>query len=358
MKKNKIIIYAIIAVAAGILTGMLISSIIWKDNNPNIISDIFPDIVNKDDAGQNYFPKEDEDDNYEVLAADYNITNKQRYYTSLAKKKAKNVLLVGESDFGGNFDTIIIATISEKDKIIRLINFPRDIYIDYSDEVLDQLKEKSPKLYEAKGFQKINASHMVGRRIEYEKNKGKFGDSSIDFLADLIEEVFQIPIDDYAYGNTKAFNDVVDLFGGIDINVPLRMKYEDPLQDLYIDLYPGMQHLNGEQAEGFVRFRQGYDDNGEFKNYSDIFRKENQNEFLKAFFKQHITIKNLGKINDLTELMSKNIKTSINSVKEVASYVNLIRKAVVGKYTNDSIIVECPEAKNIKGVYFDIIRSE
>jgi LCP family protein required for cell wall assembly len=358
MKKNIIIIYAVIAVAAGILTGMLISSIIWKDKNPNLISDIFPDIDNIDDIDQNYFPIEDEDDNRKVVAADYNITNKQRYYDSLATKKSKNVLLVGESDFGGNFDTIIIATISENDKTIRLINFPRDIYIDYSDEVLEKLKEKSPKLYEAKGFQKINAAHLVGRRIEYEKNSGRFGDSSIDFLADLIEEVFQIPIDDYAYGNTKAFRDVVDLFDGIDIKVPLRMKYEDPLQNLYIDLYPGMQHLNGEQAEGFVRFRQGYDDNGELKNYSDIFRKENQNEFLKAFFKQHITIKNLGKIDDLAELMGKNIRTSINSVKEIAAYVNLLRKAVVGKYTNDSIIVECTNPKNIKGVYFDIIRSK
>ncbi len=356
MKKNIIIIYAVIAVAAGILTGMLISTIIWKDRDPGSISDNIPDDV-ENIIDQKKDPQKGKEE-VEVIAADYNITNKQRYYTSLAEKKSKSVLLVGESDFGGNFDTIIIATISEDSKSIRLINFPRDIYIDYSDEVLSRLKEKSPKLYEAKGFQKINAVHLVGSRIQYESNRGRFGDSSIDFLADLIEEVFQITVDDYAYGNTKGFREVVDLFGGIDIDVPLRMKYEDPLQDLYIDLYPGMQHLNGEQAEGFVRFRQGYDENGEFKNYSDIFRKENQNEFLKAFFKQHITLKNLGKIDDLSKLMTKNIGTSINSVKDAAAYVNLFRKAVMGKYTQSSSIVECSNAKSINGVYFDIIKTE
>lgn len=358
MKKNTIIIYAVIAVVAGILSGMLISLIIWKDKSPNIISDLF---LSED---KTYVTDKDGDPIVRVkggqkaTAADYNITNGQRYYTSIVDKKSKNILLIGEDAYSGSFDTIIIATISEKDKKIRLVNFLRDIYIDYSDDVLDLLKEKSPKLYEAKGFQKINAAHIVGARIKYENDSGKFGDSNIDFLSDLIEEVFQIPISDYAYVNTKGFREIVDLFEGIDINVPLRMKYDDPLQNLHIDLYPGMQHLNGDQAEGFVRFRQGYDKNGVFKNYSDQFRKENQNEFLKAFFKQHITVKNLGKVDELSKLMSKNVKTSINSVKNIAAYANLMRKAIMGKYMQDSIIVECPDTKNINGVYFDIIRSK
>lgn len=359
MKKNIIILYAAIAVAAGILTGILISSMIWKNKNPDYISQILPN----EDESDFYIDFEDNRDNEEnedkeEIEANYNITNGQRYYTSLVDKKDINVLLIGEDSYSGNFDTIIIATISEKNKKIRLINFPRDIYIDYSKDVLDLLKEKSPKLYEAKGFQKINAAHTVGARIKYESSNGKFGDSNIDFLADLIEEVFQIPVNDYAYVNTKGFRDIVELFGGIDIKVPIRMKYDDPLQNLHIDLYPGMQHLNGEQAEGFVRFRQGYDENGVFKNYSDQFRKENQNEFLKAFFKQHITLKNLGKIDDLSNLMSKNIKTSVNSMKDIAAYVNLLRKAVMGKYSQESLIIECSNTKKINGVYFDTIRTE
>lgn len=354
MKKYKILIYAVIAVTAGILTGILISAMLWKDNMPDFITDFFTDEENPDtQAGD-----EPEDEDKTAYEADYNITNSQRYYTSIADKKDVNVLLIGEDAYSGNFDTLIIASLSEKNKKIQLVNIPRDIYIDYSDDVLALLKEKSPKLYNAKGFQKINAAHTVGARIGYEENNGKFGDSNIDFLADLIEEIFQIPISDFAYVNTKGFRDIVDLFGGVDINVPVRMKYDDPLQNLHIDLQPGMQHLNGIQAEGFVRFRQGYDDNGEFKNYSDQFRKENQNEFLKAFFNQHINIKNIGKVNELTGLVSDNIRTSIDSVKEVASYVNLTRKAISGKYTLESMIVECLDARSINGVYFDIIRSE
>lgn len=356
MKTTRIIIYAVIAIVTGILAGFVISSAIWKDQEP-----FGNDIQTGEEVwGENKGnePGQDIRNREEIDQAVFKLTKGQRYYKSLVEKGDKNVLLVGEDASSGNYDTIIVASISDKNKMLRIFNFPRDIYIDYSDEVLNQLKEMSPKLYEAKGFQKINAAHSVGARIKYEDNNGKFGDSNFDFLADLIEEVFQIPIDDYAYINTKGFREVVDLFGGVTIKVPIRMKYDDPVQDLHIDLEPGLQHLNGLQAEGFVRFRQGYDEKGEFKQYSDQFRKENQNEFIKAFFKQHVTLKNLGKVDELTALLGKNIKTSVKGVKSIASYTNMLGKALTGKYEQESIVIECPETKRIDGVYFDVIRTK
>ncbi|NLM12098.1 MAG: LCP family protein [Clostridiaceae bacterium] len=351
-KKGIIILYIIIAVGAGILTGLFISSVVSADNTP-IMSDISTggDINNSGNGVEEGGGKVREE------GANYNITDNQRYYKPLVSDSDRNVLLIGEDAYSGNYDTIIIASISEKNKKIQLFNFPRDIYIDYSEEILNRLKEKSPALYNAKGFQKINAAHTVGARIEYKKGTGRFGDSNFDFLADLIEEVFGITVHDYAYVNTKGFREIVDLFGGVKIYVPVRMKYDDPVQNLHIDIEKGMQHLNGEQAEGFVRFRQGYDENGVFKNYSDQFRKENQNEFLKEFFKQHVNIKNLGKIDDLAELLNKNILTSIDDTKKISSYVSLLGKALTGNYTQESSIVECEDTKKINGVYFDIIRT-
>lgn len=338
---------------AGILTGLLISSFVSNNNAP-IISDV---ATGNDISDSSSEDKEGDGSMDNAVGANYNITNNQRYYKPLVSNADKNVLLVGEDAYSGNYDTIIIASISEKNKKIQLLNFPRDIYIDYSEEILDKLKEKSPALYNAKGFQKINAAHTVGARIEYKKGTGRFGDSNFDFLADLIEEVFSITVHDYAYVNTKGFREIVDLFGGVKINVPVRMKYDDPMQNLHIDIEKGLQHLNGEQAEGFVRFRQGYDEKGVFKNYSDQFRKENQNEFLKEFFKQHVNFKNLGKIDELAKLLNKNVLTSINDTKKISSYVSLFGKALTGNYEQESSIVECGDTKKINGVYYDIIRS-
>lgn len=357
MKKSIMIIFTVIAIVAGVLVGVTISNILFEDIDIPGLSELFTgeeDPVNND----NETPADENSKRGNGQKANYKITNGQKYYQQLVEKGDRNVLLIGEDAYSGNWDTIIVASISEKNKKVQVINFPRDIYVDYSDEVLNQLKEKSPKLYEAKGFQKINASHTVGARIGYEAGKGDFGDSNIDFLADVIEEVFQIPIDDYAYVNTTGFRDIVDLFGGVELEVPVRMRYDDPVQNLHIDLQPGLQHLSGEQAEGFVRFRQGFDKNNEFKNYSDQFRKENQNKFLEAFFKQHITVKNLGKVDELTKLMGKNIRTSVGNVKTIASYVNMLRKALSGNYVRESLIIECPDTEKIDGVYFDVIRSK
>lgn len=355
MKKRGIILIVVIAIAAGIITGVLFFNILWAEQDASGDTGVDDPIAQTDDPKDPpVIPAQRE----KGLKAEYKITNGQKYYKPLVDKDDKNVLLIGEDASSGNWDTIIVASVSEKNKKITVFNIPRDIYMDYSEEVLNQLREKSPKLYEAKGFQKINAAHSVGAKIGYEEGKGYFGDSNIDFLADLIEEVFGIQVDDYAYVNTKGFRDIVDLFGGVDIEVPIRMKYDDPVQNLHIDLQPGMQHLNAEQAEGFVRFRQGYDKNGVFQNYGEQLRKENQNKFIEAFFKQHVTLKNLGKVDDLTKLVSKNVRTSVGNVKTVASYVNLLRKALNGEYVQESLIVECADPKKIDGVFFDILRTE
>jgi LCP family protein required for cell wall assembly len=355
MNKKRIILLVTIAVAAGIITGVLLFNIMWTEQDTSGYTEAEEPIIQKDEP-QNIevvLPQREKG-----LKADFKITNGQKYYTSLVDDDDVNVLLVGEDATSGNWDTIIIASVSEKNKTIKIMNIPRDIYIDYSEEVLNQLREKSPKLYEAKGFQKINAAHSVGAKIGYEEGKGYFADSHFDFLADLIKEIFDIQIDDYAYVNTKGFRDIIDLFGGVYIDVPLRMKYDDPEQNLHIDLQPGPQLLNAEQAEGFVRFRQGYDKNGVFQNYGEQLRKENQNKFIEAFFKQHVTLKNLNKIDDLTKLISKNVRTSVGNVKTIASYVNLLRKALNGEYVQESLIIECSDPKKIDGVFFDILRTK
>lgn len=355
MNKKGIILIIAIAIAAGIITGVVLFSLMWTEQDTSAYTDPDDPITQTDEpqGTEVVIPQRERG-----LKAEYKITNGQKYYMPLVDEEDKNVLLVGEDATSGNWDTIIIASVSEKNKRIRVMNIPRDIYIDYSEEVLNQLREKSPKFYEAKGFQKINAAHSVGAKIGYEEGKGYFADSHFDFLADLIKEVFDIRIDDYAYVNTKGFRDIVDLFGGVDIEVPIRMKYDDPVQNLHIDLQPGMQHLNAEQAEGFVRFRQGYDKNGVFQNYGEQLRKENQNKFIEAFFKQHVTLKNLDKIDDLTKLVSKNVRTSVGNVKTIASYVNLLRKALNGEYVQESLIIECADPKKIDGVFFDILRTE
>ncbi|NMA66454.1 MAG: LytR family transcriptional regulator, partial [Clostridiaceae bacterium] len=239
------------------------------------------------------------------------LTNSQRYFEDLVSKGSTNILLLGTEPTGFNFDTIMVLSVDEAEKQVKIISFPRDIYIDYSDYVIDALRKAKPSYLKEKGIYRINAVPSIGDAIGYQKNTGRFGRPYVDFIADIINEVFGIYVNDFAYVRTSGFRTIVDYFGGVTVYVPVLMNYNDPYQDLSIYIEKGTQHLNGRQAEGYVRFRQGFDENGEFHNYGDIFRKQNQNRFIKAFISQHVTLKNLTKLGDIANIISSNVITSV-----------------------------------------------
>ena len=77
-----------------------------------------------------------------------------------------------------------------------------------------------------------------------------------DNLRRAVSELLDLPIDYYVVINIDIFERLVDDVGGVDLEVPRRMEYEDQAAGLKIDLQPGLQHLSGEQAAGFVRYRE------------------------------------------------------------------------------------------------------
>ncbi|NLX78237.1 MAG: LCP family protein [Clostridiaceae bacterium] len=306
---------------------------------------------------------EDNEDGPDEPEEPKGLTNGQKYYKTLVEPDSKNILLIGQDAVYHAYDTIIVLSIDEKNKQMKLINFPRDAYIDYNDKILEQLKEANPEHAADPSIQKMNAAHAIAVDLKYKADSdGKFGTSgntayAMNFWADLMEEIFDITIDDYIIIKTEGFRKIVDFFGGVWIDVPVYMHYEDPMQNLYIHLEPGYQCLNGEQAEGFVRFRQGYTPEGEFKTYSVYFRQKNQNAFLKAFFEQHVNLSNLSKAGDFIDIISKNVKTSVKG-NEIFQYANIMQKAVRGKYEQKAEIIECPNNRNINGILYEILKTK
>ncbi|NLO37935.1 MAG: LytR family transcriptional regulator [Ruminiclostridium sp.] len=284
------------------------------------------------------------------------ITNGQKYYTPLSTADSKNILLIGKDPCYSNFDILIIVSVDEKNKTVSMVDLPRDIYIDYTDAILEELQKNDEEFYHEKGAWKLNAANVVGRKIKYCPQSERFaGKREMNFLTDLIEEVFGIGIDDYMAIETDGFREVVDYFGGVVVDVPYAMDYEDPLQDLYIHLEPGLQVLDGTQAEKFVRFRQGYNEFGRMVSYS---RAENTFLFLKSFFKQHVTLRNLNKAGKVYEIVKENTATSVQTLGDCYQYARLVTKVLEDDYTIESTMVECIESRNIDGARYDIIRSE
>jgi len=119
-----------------------------------------------------------------------------------------------------------------------------------------------------------------------------------------------VHIDQSIVLNFEAFKSLIDLVGGIDIDVPQKMDYEDKAGDLYIHLKPGLQHLNGDQAMGFVRFRHDRE--------SDFGRQARQKAFLLAF--KAAVMQNIKIIPQIADSGKKVFNESLNNDQILALF--------------------------------------
>lgn len=161
-------------------------------------------------------------------------------------------------------DVIMVGCFDKNKNTVNIISIPRDTFVIMSDEHLSELKKEG--LWAPADGMKINAVHSYA---------GKKGN---EYLTEQLNELLGINIDYYFEVNLEAFIKIIDTIGGVEIDVPQRLYYSDPTQDLLINLKPGLQVLDGENAQGFVRFRQYIQ--------GDITRIEMQKLFIKELCKQ------------------------------------------------------------------------
>lgn len=128
-------------------------------------------------------------------------------------------------------------------------------------------------------------------------------------VVNVVEEITGVEIQHYLVFDAKILRRVVDTIGGVTVDVPIDMNYDDPDQGLYIHLKKGVQTLNGKNAEGFVRFRQNNDGTG-YPN-GDIGRIAAQQSFIKAMVNQMLKVENLAKVNELLDIVLDGTDTDI-----------------------------------------------
>ena len=174
------------------------------------------------------------------------VEKKQSEELITAKDKA-TIMIMGvdeRDDDVGRSDTLMIASIDPKTNQASLLSVPRDT----------RVKIKGH------GFDKVNAAYAYGKE---------------KLSQDTVENLLGVNIDHYVIINTKSFKKIIDAIGGIDIDVPKRMHYEDPWDDdggLIIDFQPGMQHMDGAKAVTYVRYRDEEGDLGRIRRQQDFMR--------------------------------------------------------------------------------------
>lgn len=195
-----------------------------------------------------------------------------------------NILLLGVDDGDSEAsadepkrtDAILLLSVDPDKEKVSVLSIPRDTKV-----VLPGHRDPD----------KINAAFAYGGAV---------------MTKQTVQSLLQIPVHYYALANWRGFIEVVDLIGGVDLYVEKNMYYEDPYADLVIDIKHGYQHMDGETAGKYVRFRG--DELG------DIGRVQRQQKFLRAAAEQMFSFQNITKIGAIMDTIDKYIDTDLNTV--------------------------------------------
>ena len=224
----------------------------------------------------------DPDTEEEVEEIDWGEGTRPRSDGQRKSEDYYTVLILGrDTGGGGNTDTMLLASYDVTNQKATVMSIPRDTMVNVPWDI-----------------KKINSvySYYGG------------GDRGIQYLYKEISQLVGFEPDFQVVVEWEAVGEIVDAMGGVWFDVPRNMDYDDPFQDLSIHLDKGYQLLNGEQAMGVVRFRDGA--NG-YKD-GDIGRIGTQQAFLKAVLEQLLKLENITKINELVEVFQKNVTTDLS----------------------------------------------
>ncbi len=152
---------------------------------------------------------------------------------------------------------------------------------------------------------------------------------------EAVSGVLNTNINQYVIMDENALAVVLNAFNGVDIYVGTDMDYDDAQSNTAIHLKKGYQHLDGEKALEYLRYRS--DDLG------DIGRVERQDSFLKSFYAEALSMGTIPKIPAIINAANKSIytNTSLYSLASLKSYVlavnknSIIVKILPGKFSPD-----------------------
>ena len=177
------------------------------------------------------------------------------------------------NSFHGLSDTMLLLRFDPADDKLTVLSIPRDTKTEI----------------EGHGLRKINEANYHGGPA-----------LAADTVSNLLEGV---SIDRYVRVNVQGIEKLIDALGGVNVYVPKDMKYTDHSQHLYINLKEGQQHLNGEKAIQFLRFR--------YDNYGDIGRVQRQQMLMRAVVEQALNPKTIVKIPEILKVIHSHIDTNL-----------------------------------------------
>lgn len=232
-----------------------------------------------------------------------------------------NVLLVGSDASAeeanraditekGNTDAMILVSIDKVNKKIKLVSFMRDSYT-----YMDQFDR----------YAKLNAACANGGPA---------------YLVETIENDYKIEIDGYVLVDFDSFRQVIDVLGGVEVDVPKYVANHLNMDPKFkgMEKMPAGENvlLNGEQALAFSRVR--YTDAD-----GDVSRVARQRQVINALIEKCLDA-SLSEINEVADVILANVRTNI-SQKAILSYATQAVSGGWAKFEITEVTMPTPDTR-------------
>jgi LCP family protein required for cell wall assembly len=189
-----------------------------------------------------------------------------------------NVLLVGLDDLDGAFrsDAIALAVFDQNTQSVRVLSIPRDSRVSIP----------------GRGWDKVNHAYVYG---------------GINLLQETLKNLLNVGINYFVVLNYQSFTRMIDLLGGVEVDVEKKLEYTDYSGKLFINIPKGRQHMNGKTALEYVRFR--HDPLG------DIGRVQRQQKFASVVIEKMKTVPALLKLGGLIDEFISAVNTNLTPLE-------------------------------------------
>lgn len=224
-----------------------------------------------------------------------------------------NILLLGTDERscepGARSDTMIIVSVDPEAKTVNMLSIPRDLWVTIP----------------GYGQNRINAAHAFG-----EAYKVPGGGPAL--AKQTVQNQFGVPIHYYVKVNIVGLRKIVDLLGGVDIEVEHRIydaAFPDDTCGTYVlDIPAGRQHMDGKRALEYARSRHSS---------SDFDRAHRQQTLLLAMRDRALSLEILPRLPQLYREFGNTVKTDLQ-LPEILSLARLgtdIPRENIHSYTID-----------------------
>ena len=327
-KKSKLDIAAIVIftlVFALFTTGFTLYSLLTEEEeyHHEAIENGEPVADKKDKTGVLVFETNEEDERLSRDMTPIVVDEDSPFYEAFKDQDRVNVLLIGLAD--NMTDTIMVASYDMENQKVSIISIPRDTY--YFRKKTDNEAEN-----------KINCFY---------RTSGKYG-GAVGLAGVVSEILYGMPIHYYAIVEYDDIRAIMDVIGGVEVDVPFHMKYDDTTKgkELHIDIPAGPQIIDSSNVVEFLRFRHtnpSYAAKG-YKSYQagDIQRTETQRQFVQSVMKQCLKKNNLIKV---AECAMQNIQSDLT----YATAIKVARKAAGGLSAENINMYAMPGTDSVRG---------